>query len=179
MLWLLIMSSPMTICCSHGFAHGQNFWPAIFAAWPLDLITKGSWAFHCTAFHSLTIWPHAHFDVDPMCSNSTPSLVYGILTAGKHKNFENWSSTWPITLKKFAEFRNYKINAPSYITHLPATRSVACQHFSNRVKKLILTFAKTYLVIAIVHWCLRAETHPCGKVVSAVILGNYRMEIPR
>ena len=24
-------------------------------------------------------------------------------------------------------------------------------------------------MIAVVHWCLRVETHPCGKVVSAVI----------
>jgi len=27
----------------------------------------------------------------------------------------------------------------------------------------------------VVHWCLRAETHPCGKVVSAVVMFYLRL----
>ena len=29
------------------------------------------------------------------------------------------------------------------------------------------------LLIAVVHWCLRAETHPCGNVVRAVVLSSF------
>ena len=34
------------------------------------------------------------------------------------------------------------------------------------------------LVIAVVHWCLRAETHPCGNVMSAVIMPCLRFWSP-
>jgi len=62
---------------------------------------------------------------------------------------------------------------PAFITHTTYQEGVCL--FRPIPIHLTKSSHVHIVVIAVVHWCLRAETHPCGNVVSAVIMFCLRL----